>query len=156
MKIIFTLFFVWLSISLFSQNMLLVEKPGTVNNQKYFAGDHISLKTKNGLMISGPINIIRDTNIIVDFTHELSLNDIAVVYKPRKLVRLGSSALIAGSAMYMVLDFANGGSKNLSFSENKSLQTSIVILATGVGMLFFTKKKMRIADEKWRLKILSP
>ncbi len=142
------------STALFSQNMLLVERPGTVKNYKYFAGDHISLKTKDGVKISGPINIIRDTNLIVDFINELSLSEIETVYKPRRLVQLGSSALIAGSLMYTGLDLLNGGSSGKSFSKNAGLQTSIAILATGLGMQFFTKKKMHIDNEKWRIRIL--
>jgi len=141
-------------LDLSSQNILLLEKPGTVNNYKYYAGDYIRLKTKKGIKISGPINIIRDTNLIVDFTHELSLSDIEVVYKTRTLVALGSSALIAGSALYIGLDLINGGSKGKSFSENQGLQVSLAVLATGVGMSFFSKKRMKVQEDKWRLRIL--
>jgi len=154
MKVFIVLLFTIFSLSLFSQNMLLVEKPGTVKNYIYFAGDYISLKTKDGIKISGPINIIRDTNLIVNFTHELSLNDIEVVYKTRTLIKLGSSLLIAGSALYTGLDLINGGSKGKSFSENESLQISLAILATGIGISFFSKKKMSTKKEKWRIRIL--
>lgn len=154
MKPFFIFILLCFSTTLFSQNMLLVEKPGTVKNHKYFAGDYISLKTKDGVKISGPINIIRDTNLIVDFTNELSLSEIETVYKPRKLVQLSSSALIAGSLMYTGLDLLNGGSSGKSFSKNAGLQTSLAILATGLGMQFFTKKKMHIDNEKWRIRIL--
>jgi len=154
MKVFIVLLFTIFSLSLFSQNMLLVEKPGTVKNYIYFAGDYISLKTKDGIKISGPINIIRDTNLIVNFTHELSLSDIEVVYKTRTLIKLGSSLLIAGSALYTGLDLINGGSKGKSFSENESLQISLAILATGIGMSFFSKKKMSTKKEKWRIRIL--
>lgn len=155
MKVYIVSLFMVFSLGLFSQNMLLVERPGTVKNYTYFAGDYISLKTKDGVKISGPINIIRDTNLIVDFTNELSLNDIEVVYKTRTLVKMGSSLLITGSALYIGLDLINGGSKGKSFSENESLQISLAILATGIGMSFFSKKKMSTKKEKWRIRILS-
>ncbi len=155
MKTIFILFLFGISLGLFSQNILLVEKPGTVKNRKYFAGDYISLKTKEGIKISGPINIIRDTNLIVDFTNELSLNDIAMVYESRTLVNITSSVLIIGSAMYAGLDLINGGSSGKSFSNNQGLQISMAILATGIGMRFFAKKKMRLDKDKWRVRILT-
>ena len=155
MRIFIVSILVLFSLSVFSQNMLLVERPGTVKNYTYFAGDYISLKTKDGLKISGPINIIRDTNLIVDYTNELSLSDIEVVYKPRTLVKLGSSFLIAGSSLYLGLDFINGGSNGKTFAENESLQISLAILATGIGMSFFSKKKMSTKKKKWRIRILS-
>jgi len=156
MRLLFTVLFCWLAVGVFSQNMLLVEKPGTVKNYKYFAGDQISLQTKSGEKISGPINIIRDSNLIVDFTHELLFSDIEVVYQPRVLVKLLSSALIVGSAVYIGLDFINGGSRGKSFSENKSLQTSAAILASGIGLSFLGKKRMHIEKKKWRIRVLPP
>jgi len=155
MRILLTVVLFIFSTGLFSQNILLVEKPGTVKNYKYYAGDYISLKTKDGIKISGPINLIRDTNIIVDFINELSISDIEIVYKKRALVNLGSSALIAGSALYLGLDLLNGGSRGKSFSENESLQISLAILATGVGMQFFATKKMHLKKNKWRMRILA-
>lgn len=155
MKAYLTFIFLFITVGLFSQNMLLVEKPGTVKNYKYFAGDHIQLKTVDGLLISGPINIIRDSNLIVDFTNELALSDIAVVYKQRTLVNLGSTALIGGSLLYLGLDLLNGGSKGVSFSENQGYQISAAVLATGIGMRLFTRKKMQMEKNKWRVRILS-
>lgn len=154
MKVFLTLLFTSLVFGLFSQNILLVEQPGTVKNYKYYAGNNISLKTKDGLVIKGPINIIKDTVIIVDFTNEVSINDIAIVYEQRTLVSLGSALLIGGSAMYLTLDLINGGNKGKSFSENQSWHISLAILAAGIGMRFFAKKKMKIEKGKWRIKIL--
>lgn len=141
-------------LSIFSQNMLLVEKPGTVKNEKYFAGGYISLKTTKGIKISGPINIIRDSTLIVDYTHELALSDIEIVYKRRTLISLLSSGLIAGSALWLGLDLINGGSKGKSFSENQSLQIGLGILVAGVGLRFLRDKKMKVKKEKWRIRIL--
>jgi len=145
-----------LSLSIFSQTMLLVEKPGTVKNAKYYAGDFISVKTVKGEKISGPINIIHDSSFVVDFTHELYLSDIEIVYKSRTLIQLLSSAIIVGSGLYVGLDLVNSGSAGKTFKENQSLHYALGVLAAGIGLKFFQKKKMRIQDEKWRIKILKP
>jgi len=141
-------------LSIFSQNMLLVEQPGTIQNSKYFAGQYISLKTTKGIKISGPINIIRDSTFIVDFTHELALSDIEIVYKRRTLVSLLSTGIIAGTALWVGLDLINGGSKGKTFSENQSLQIGIGLLAVGIGLRFLRDKKMNVTKEKWRIRIL--
>jgi len=134
--------------------MLLVEQPGTVQNSKYFAGQHISLRTTKGIKISGPINIIRDSTLIVDFTNELALSDIEIVYKRRTLVSLLSSGIIAGTALWIGLDLINGGSKGKSFSENQSLHIGMGLLAVGIGLQFLKNKKMDVTTEKWRIRIL--
>jgi len=154
MKFVLSIFLSFFVLSLFSQNMLLVEKPGTVINYKYFAGDYISLKTKDGEKISGPINIIRDSNLIVDFTHELMLSDIEVVYESRSLLKLLGSALIVGSAVYIGLDVINGGLQGKSILHSSSLQTSFAVLVTGIGFSFLGKKRMSVVKKKWRIKIL--
>ncbi|OYT15783.1 MAG: hypothetical protein B7C24_11215 [Bacteroidetes bacterium 4572_77] len=143
-----------MGLALSAQNMLLLERPGTIKNKIYVAGKHISLITKDGEKISGPINIIRDSNMVVDFTHEIMIQDIQVVYKNRVLVQLFSSAFIAGSVMYIGLDLINGGSKGTKLSENQSMGYALGFLGTGIAMQFFTKRKMTIDGEKWRLKIL--
>jgi hypothetical protein len=134
--------------------MLLVEQPGTVKNNKYFAGQNISLKTTKGIKISGPINIIKDSTFIVDFTNELALSDIAIVYKRRTLVSLLSTGIIAGTALCIGLDLINGGTKGKSFAENQSLHIGMGLLAAGIGLQFLKNKKMDVTTEKWRIRIL--
>jgi len=151
MKHLFLIFILICTTSLSAQNMLVVEKPGTVKNYIYRAGDHIILKTIEGIKISGPINIIRrDSTFVVDFVHELSLKDVEMVYEPRVLLNLGGTALIGGSALYLGLDLINHGGIKI----NQSFWVSIGVAATGVIMLVFSKKKMRIEEGKWRIKVL--
>jgi len=154
MKSIYFIIILFFPISIFAQNMLLVEQPGTVKNAKYYAGQYISLRTTEGLKISGPINIIKDSTFIVDFTNELALSDIEMVYKRRTLVSLLSSGIIAGSVLWVGLDLINGGSKGKSFSENQSLHIGLGLLATGIGLQFLKDKKMNVTKEKWRIRIL--
>lgn len=151
MKHFHLIILLFLSSSLWAQNMLVLEKPGTVKNEIYYAGDHISIKTTEGLKISGPINIIRkDSTLVVDFVHELKLSDIEMVYKTRSLMKMGGTALIGGSALYLGLDLINSGQVKI----NQSFWVSMGVAATGVALLVFSKKKMRIEKNKWRLKVL--
>jgi len=130
---------------------MVLEKPGTVRNYIYQAGDHISIKTTEGLKISGPINIIRnDSTFVVDFVHELKISEVEVVYKTRSLLSIGGTALIGGSALYLGLTAINNGGVEI----NQSFWVSIGVAAAGIIMKVFAKKRMYIQEAKWRLKVL--
>lgn len=154
MRIVYILLFLFISNFTFSQTMLVVEKPGTVKNYIFEAGQYISIKTKTGEKISGPINIIRDSSLVVDFVHELKVSDIQFVFKPRQLMSIFGTAFIGGSIMYIGLDAVNGGMKGKKLSEDSGFLVATGFFATGVVMKIFSKKKMRIDNEKWRIKIL--
>lgn len=149
MKILYTVLLIFLSSLLFAQNMLVVEKPGTVKNNIYYAGNTISLKTKDGLKVSGPINIIRDTMMVVDFVHEVNIKDIEIIYKVRYGLNIAGSALIGGGALYMGLDLINSQS-----IDEQGLWIASGVIVSGVVLKLFAKKRMRIAQGKWRAKIL--
>lgn len=154
MRIVYILLVLFISNIAFSQTMMVVEKPGTVRNYIFEAGQYISLKTKSGEKISGPINIIRDSSLVVDFVHELEVSDILFVYKPRQLMNIFGTAFMGGSIMYLSLDAINGGMKGKKLSEDSGFLVATGFFATGVVMKIFSKKKMRIDNEKWRIKIL--
>ncbi len=154
MRFFYLLLLVFSTHVTFSQTMMVVERPGTVKNYIFEAGNYISLKTTSGEKISGPINIIRDSSLVVDFTHEMELNEIEIVYQPRYLINIFGSAFIGGSLLYLTLDGINGGMKNKKLIEDPGFLTATGFLATGVAMKLFSKKKMRIDNEKWRIKIL--
>lgn len=151
MKYFYLLFILLFSSTLWAQNMLVVEKPGTVKNYIYQAGDHISIKTTEGVKISGPINIIRnDSSFVVDYVHELQLSDVEVVYKSRALLNMGGTALIGGSALYLGLDLINHGGVKI----DQSFWIAVGVAAAGVIMKVFAKKKMHVHEVKWRIKVL--
>lgn len=149
MRFLYLLFFLLLTPCLIAQNMLVVEKPGTVNNKIYYAGNHIELKTKDGLRISGPINIIRDSVMVVDFVHEVNIENIEIIYKLRYGLNITGSALIGGGALYMALDLIN----NQSVDE-QGLWVASGVIVSGIILKLFAKKKMRLEEGKWRAKIL--
>lgn len=154
MRIVYILLFALISNIVFSQTMMVVERPGTVKNHIYEAGQYISLKTKDGEKISGPINIIRDSSLVVDFVHELDISDIAIVYKSRELMNIFGTAFIGGSILYIGLDAVNGGMKNKNLSKDTGFLVAGGFFTTGVLMKVFSKKRMQIDNEKWRIKIL--
>lgn len=155
MKLFLSTLLLFLSVHLMAQNMLVVERPGTVKNIIYYAGENISLLTVTGEKISGPINIIKDSTIIVDFVHELELSEIQAVYKPRYLIDIFGSTFIAGSLLYVTLDAVNGGLNNKNLVKNSGFMVSMGFLTSGIVMKIFSKKKMSIDDKKWRIKILT-
>lgn len=71
--------FLALSIAVNAQMILLLEKPGTVKNIKYRAGDQIYIKTKDELKFSGTINIITDSSIIVNYDVEILTSDVKLI-----------------------------------------------------------------------------
>ena len=154
MKLILSILLFFLSAHLLAQNILVVEKPGTVKNIIYYAGENISLLTIDGEKINGPINIIKDSTNIVDFVHELELSEIQAVYKPRYLIDIFGTAFIGGSLLYVTLDAVNGGLNNKNLIKNSGFMVSMGFLATGITMKLFSKKKMPIDGKKWRIKIL--
>jgi hypothetical protein len=154
MRILYILLFVFVSNWGISQTMMVVERPGTVKNYIFVAGEYISLKTKSGEKISGPINIIRDSNLVVDFVHELEIKDIATVYKSRELLNIFGTAFIGGSLLYVSLDAINGGMKGKNLSKDTGLLVASGFLSSGILMKVFSRKKMHIDQKKWRIKIL--
>jgi hypothetical protein len=134
--------------------MLVLERPGTVKNYIYKAGQNISIKTKKGEKINGPINMIIDSSLIVDFVHELEIDDIEFVYKQRQLLNTFGNFAMGGSAMYIGFDAINGGYRNKNLAEDTNFLVASGIFVSGLIMNIFSKKKMRIDNEKWRIKIL--
>ncbi|NPD48115.1 MULTISPECIES: hypothetical protein [unclassified Lentimicrobium] len=149
MRFLYLLFFLFLAPCLIAQNMLVVEKPGTVNNKIYYAGNNIDLKTIDGLRISGPINVIRDSMMVVDFVHEVKIKDIEIIYKLRYGLNITGSALISGGALYLGLDLIN----NQSIDE-QGIWVASGVIVSGIIMKLFAKKRMRLEEGKWRAKIL--
>lgn len=154
MRTLYLFLILALSQGVFAQTMLVVERPGTVKNQIYQAGDFISLKTKEGLKISGPINIIKDSTLIVDFVNELKISEIDLVYKARAIPNIFGNAFIGGGIMYLGLDWVNGGLKNKNLIEDTGFLSSMGFITTGIILKVFSKKKMEIDGKKWRIKVL--
>ncbi len=139
----------------FSQCVLLLEKPGTINNIKFRAGNRIEIKTKNGERISGVINQIRDTAIIVNY-NLVMISEIKNIYTRRTMISAFSHLGIKGGLGYVAID----GFNNLINNEdpvfrNSTLKTGGIMFAAGILLKSISNRKRHIDNEKWRLKVLN-
>jgi len=138
----------------YCQLVFMVEKPGTVNNLKYRSGDRIDLKTISGERISGIINQIRDTAIVLNY-YLIKNDDIAVIYTRRVIFSMFSAAGIYGGIGYVGVDGFNNLINNESEIFRKStLKTAGFMLGTGVFLNLFTHRRRPINHKDWRIKIL--
>jgi hypothetical protein len=139
----------------FSQCILLLEKPGTVNNTKFRVGNRIDVKTINNERINGLINQIRDTAIIVNY-NLIKLSEIKIIYTRRTMISVFSHLGIKGGLGYVGIDgFNNLINNEKPVFRNSTLKTSGIMFVTGVLLKSISNRKRHINNEKWRLKVLN-
>lgn len=139
----------------FSQCILLLEKPGTVNNAKFRAGNRIDVKTINNERISGVINHIRDTAIIVNY-NLIKLSEIKNIYTRRTMISVFSHIGIKGGLGYVAIDGFNSLINNEDpVFRNSTLKTGGIMFAAGVLLKSISNRKRHIDNKKWRLKVLN-
>lgn len=153
-KIIFYSILQLMLITSFGQCVFMVEKPGIVNNLKYAIGNRIDLKTKTGERISGIINQVRDTAIVVSY-YLIMNDDIAIVYTRRAIFSMFSAAGTTGGLAYVSID----GINNLINNERpvfrtSTLKTGGILFGTGGVLYLISKRKRHINNKDWRIKIL--
>ena len=121
-KGIITIFLLTLLVSTAgAQRVLLVEKPGTFRNYKYFVGDEIMLRTwPSGLKHGGIIHEITDTSILINFDEEIMIADIEKVLRHRWALGLTSKATRIAGAGYVVLDVVNNAINNEEYGDDRS------------------------------------
>ncbi len=141
-------------ITAFGQHIFMVEKPGTVNNLKYSTGDRMDLKTKTGERVSGIINQVRDTAIVVNYYLVMN-DDIAIVYTRRAIFSAFSSVGTTGGLAYVGID----GFNNLINDERPvfratALKTGGIMFGAGMLLKFISKRKRHINNQDWRIKVL--
>jgi len=138
-----------------SQNILVIEKPGTVKNIKFRSGDRIELKTLNGEKIKGIINQIRDTAIVVNY-YLININEISKIYSFRRLISAFSFAGIEGGLGYVVIDGFNSLINNeRPIIRNSTLKTGGIMFGAGLLLKSLSKRKRSIDNHKWRIKVLN-
>jgi len=143
-----------LLITSFGQHIFMVEKPGTVNNLKFFTGDRLDLKTKTGDRISGIINQVSDSSIIVNQFLVMN-NDIAVIYTRRVIISMFSSAGTLGGVGYICIDgFNNLINNKTEIFPKTTLKTGGILFGAGVLLKFLSKRKRQINNKDWRIKVL--
>ena len=138
----------------FGQRVFMIEKPGTVNNLKYHAGDRIDLKIKTGERFFGFINQIRDTAIIINYNLVMN-DDIAIVYTRRTIFSMFSVVGTKGGIAYVGIDGINNLINNEKpVCKTTTLKTGGIMFGAGLLLKLVSKRKRHINDKGWRIKVL--
>lgn len=146
---------VLLSEAVVAQRVMLLEKPGTFKNFKYFEGDDIMLKKRStGSKIEGVIHEISDTSILVNYDNEVMLDDIQVIMKSRWGFSLLSPATRIAGAGYLALDVVNHAINNETLIDENTLIISGSLIAFSYAIVPLKKRRMKL-DKNWRIKILN-
>ncbi len=136
-------------------NILLLKKKGSPKNYKYHLRNEISIRSKTGdRKISGQIHQITDSTILVDYIHEVYIEDIGQVYRDRYFFKTFSYLLFIAGAGYFILD---GFNRTINHEYPIITQNTLVVTGSlvGVGLAFrfLDTKKYRIG-KKWELLLL--
>ncbi|NOX48606.1 MAG: hypothetical protein GXO89_16690 [Chlorobi bacterium] len=140
----------------FCQDIFLLEKPGTVKNHKYYVNDFVKLKTfSSGNIINGKITEIRDSSIVVAYANEVFIKDIEVFYKKRWGFGFLNELFLKAGGAYLFLLTVNGviSSDNGEINKVPFIVAGSFIVA-GIAVIPLKTRKIKLADHKWRVKIL--
>jgi hypothetical protein len=143
------------SSGLFAQKFLLLERPGTVKNYKYEQGNKIIvLKKGDHKKISGELNRINDSVILIDYLFEVKIADIEHVYKVRWISGFMTELGLKAGLGYFVIDVTNHIiSNNYPVFEPSTLTITGGLLATAVAFHLIRLRKFDIG-ENWRLRVI--
>lgn len=139
-----------------SQQIFLLEKPGTVNNKKYYSGDAIKIKTIHpDTILSGKITGINDSSIIVGYANEVFIGNINYIVRGRWGFSLLQKVFLSAGFAYVVIATFNGLINNdKPIVDEQTLIISGSLLVAGVILTPITTRKHKIDSKHWRVKIL--
>lgn len=139
-----------------AQRILLIDKPGKFKNFKYFIGDDIVLKTAPyGNKTEGTIHVITDTSLIINFDHEILLEDIEVILKPRWGMKLLSRITRIAGGGYFLLDVTNNLiTGNPTIVDENTLIISAGLVAFSYALVPLHNRRMEPGN-KWRMQVLN-
>lgn len=143
--------------SVSSQNIFLIEKPGTVKNYKFHEGDDIHIRIKNLTSVSdieGPITQISDSSIIIDYSYFILTKDIISVCIERFWVKLAIPVLFIAGVGYLALEALNRTiNKETPVITNETAIIGSSLVAGGAVLFPFKERRLNVG-EKWRVKTL--
>ncbi|MCB0805653.1 MAG: hypothetical protein KDC05_07620 [Bacteroidales bacterium] len=152
----FLLLFLFFVIEVRSQNILVLEKPGTARNFKYTEYDHISiLQTSTDSIISGRLSAISDSSISINGGPDILLNDIQMVYRTSWGFNLFQKTTLLAGSLYLGISTINGMVNNDSPVVPK--ETLIIggsLTAAGLILIPLTTRRLKPGKGVWRLVIL--
>ena len=139
-----------------SQNILVLEKPGTSRNFKYKVYDQISLyQTSTDSIISGSLSAIADSTIAVNGGTPIRLDDVTIVYRKSWGFNLLQRVSLLAGSLYLGINTINGLVNNDSPVVPK--ETLIIggsLTAAGLLLIPLTTRKLKPGSGTWRLLIL--
>jgi len=102
-------FLITLNQFLRSQNLLILERPGTIKNYKYELNDPVKLKTiVNDSLISGKLTMIDDSTIIINQITPVRLSDIGRVYRTCWGFTFLQGLFLTTGVPYLLISTING------------------------------------------------
>jgi len=131
----------------YSQNILILDKPGKVNRIRYYTGDLIHLKTHDREKLYGEIEIIKDSSFVVN-RQEIKLSEVKYIQNTKRHKGwdfLSGVSLTAGLG-YFILDSGN----KLINGEGREIANSRMVVTTSIFMGVFLVSN-RIANRKYRI-----
>lgn len=139
-----------------SQNMLIVERPGTIKNIKFKTADKIKIEIlPTGEIFSGKISSLSDSIIILNKSIAISMKDVKAVYKRRWGTSFLQEMFLKAGIAYLGISLINGA---INHDEPLITTGSLIIgsglTITGVLLTPLTKRKFTIDNQRWRLRLL--
>jgi len=134
--------------------ILLLEKPGTINNIKFRIGDRIEFSTIDNLKNWGIISHIGDSTITLNYL-KVKINEIKYIYKRLLFPSIMNGVGIQGGLAYVGIDIINNLINDESpYIKKSTLKTSGYTIGIGIIAKFFSKNKRKIDGKNWKLTIL--
>jgi hypothetical protein len=155
-KTFLTLIFCLCSLVLISQQIFLLERPGTIKNHKYFVGDKIKIQAHDpDTVIKGRITSMQDSSIIINYATEIFISRIDYVIRTRYGFNLLQRIFLTAGFSYVLIATFNGLINNDSpVIDQQTLIISGSIIAAGILLTPLTSRKHKTDNKKWRVKVL--
>lgn len=140
-----------------SQQFMLLEKPGTFRNFKYFEGDDIMVVLLNdNREVSGTITRIADSVFVINNQEEFAVSEVKSVVRTRFFFSFFGYGAMVGGSFYFTLDVVNralNGDSPVVTSETAIIGASLA--ATGWLLSQFRYRHYPVGEKrKWRLRIM--
>jgi len=156
-SVILVLFcFLWNVSDLQTQNILILERPGTIKYFKYEVNDRIKLSTSNpDTTIDGFISLINDSSIIIDRVNEFTLTNISTIIRNRWGFNFLQKLFLTAGIPYLLISSINGVINNDEpMVPEETLIISGGLITAAIAVTPLTSRKHKTDNKKWRVKIL--
>jgi hypothetical protein len=153
------LVFLFIQVSLLSaqdKNILVLEKAGGKRSYLYGEGDKIELTLENGLLLKGKISFIDDSLLRVGKGAYFRLSQINTITRfCRGFYQMFNLFFLKTGVPYLAIVSINRSiNKEYPVVDQTTLIISGSLLTAGLVSAIFIKKKYKVDNYNWRLKLL--